>query len=450
MVVFGLVFFVAVPQRFAALRIPLAPIPDTSTGTASATRRSMHADSADSLVWAEDEMTLWGDHEVGALPESIPGRSAFLKWHELFRRSGDLVDETEMLESQRSRFLEKNELEEVKWRVQNVSAGSSRTHPFVPAAKKCGVNPGLHLNYSDGRIHYKETKTAPPGKHRKHKKRTYVTTEYDIPMDSTNNSTSFESTFGSLSVFRDKWIYMHGDSTMRQQCQTFVEAVVGTKTDFYEFKECMRNGSSCPSGSKAYTFQTHQAYDWEFHYFGPPWFYHPEKTVSFYFPSLNATLTCDWKFHIFRRYDRWLLKRRFQLEAPDLYIVSPGLHDCFWRYPAGLGGGYHALEADTLMEYLSAFMPDRTKLMWLSAQISTGGNVAGCVKDVNAAARQAAVKHSVTFIDRGNFTGELAQIAHDYPRIREHISRDYMHFEEPFTRIIFRHLLEASRCVLSN
>lgn len=72
---------------------------------------------------------------------------------------------------------------------------------------------------------------------------------------------------------------------MRQQCQSFVEALIGTQTDFGEFKECMRSGSSCPSSPQVHTFQTKQAFDWEFHYSGPKWFYHPDKTLSMYFPS---------------------------------------------------------------------------------------------------------------------------------------------------------------------
>lgn len=125
----------------------------------------MYADSAGSRVWEDDEMTLWGDHDVGAIPESIPGRSAFRKWGGLFRKTGDLDDdhddENDMLECQRWRFLEKNELEKETWRIQNVSAGRSRSHPLGSAAMTCGANHAPHLSYSDGRVHYKDTTLAP-------------------------------------------------------------------------------------------------------------------------------------------------------------------------------------------------------------------------------------------------------------------------------------------------
>lgn len=87
--------------------------------------------------------------------------------------------------------------------------------------------------------------------------------------------------------------------------------------------------------------------------------------------------------------------------------------------------------------------------MWLSAQISIG-NDPSCVKSVNAAARQAAVKHSVTFVDRENFTGELKHLVDGDPSIKRKLSRDGMHYEAPFTGIIFQYLSESVRCVLNS
>jgi hypothetical protein len=372
------------------------------------------------------------------VPESIPGSSAFSSWSDLIERTGDLDDETEILQAQKFRMISTSELEEEKKRVMN-GAGRTRTQPLGSAATmNCGASPALHLDYSDGRIHYEDTTS------------TYPTT-VDIPLQS--NEQLLDLSPGILSAFRDKWIYVHGDSTTRQQCQHFVGAMLNVRVEFEEFKECMRGhgNASCPDADMRNNAA--QPLDWDFLYTGSKYNAgENEHTLSMYVRKLNTTFTCDWKMNTFRRYDRWLLKKRFQLEAPDLYIVSAGLHECFWPSSLKMGGAYHALQAETLFEYLSAFLPAKTKLVWLSGQRCIKANYEQglCLKTVNAAARQLAAKHDVAFVDRENFTSEIANIVNDNPKIRCHISDDGIHLKMSFTEITFRYLSQASQCLLNS
>jgi hypothetical protein len=235
---------------------------------------------------------------------------------------------------------------------------------------------------------------------------------------------------------------------MRQQCQAFVGAMLNTSVDFDAFKDCTRyGGSSCPDAEYVLA---ELPLDWEYWYPGPK---NRDKahTLSMYVRSLNATVTCDWKMHAFRKYDRWLLKKRFQLEAPDLYLVSPGLHDCFWTGSLNMGDSYHALQVETFLEYLNAFLPDKTRLVWLSAQrwISLNSEQEQCTKTLNAAAKQSAAKHSVAFVDREAFTSGVAHIVSDNPKIRCHVCDDGIHLKSSFTEVVYHYLSEASRCVLT-
>jgi hypothetical protein len=413
------VVLLTVRQELAALGLSIASVPTNPR-----------------LQWADDEMRSWKPYNMRKVPESIPGSSAFLTWSDLFKRSGDLADETETLKAQQSRFITPAELEHEKGRVMNGEAGRSRTHPLGSAATmNCGASPNLRLSYSGGQIHYEDTTS------------TYPTT-VDIPLQT--DKQLFEPSSDILSVFRDKWIYIQGDSTTRQQCQHFVGAMLNVSVDFEDFKDCVRNdGSTCPNTDLRNNIE--QPRDWEFLYKGPGYGAN-EHTLTMYVRRLNTTLTCDWKMHAFRRYDRWLLKQRFQLEAPDLYIVSAGLHDCFWAGSLNMGGAYHALQAETFLEYLNAFLPDKTKFIWLSAQqsISLNYDQGQCIKSINGAARQSAAKHSVAFVDRENFTSEIANMVNDNHKIRCHVSNDGIHLKPAFTEITFRYLSEASRCLLRN
>ena len=76
--------------------------------------------------------------------------------------------------------------------------------------------------------------------------------------------------------------------------------------------------------------------------------------------------------HAFREYDRWLITRRFSTIAPDVLIVSTGLHDCYWNESLALGAEYHAAQTRAYLSFLSAYLPKKTRLIWLSAQMSMG------------------------------------------------------------------------------
>jgi hypothetical protein len=409
-----------VSQQVAALRVSDAPVRTDPP-----------------LQGADDKMRFWKLHK-GKVPESIPGSSAFSTWSDLIERTGDLDDETDILQAQKSRMISTAELEEEKRRVMNGEAGRSRSHPLGSAAtKNCGASPALHLDYDgDGRIHYEDTTS------------TYPTT-VDIPLQPKEQL--FSPSPDLLSAFRDKWIYVHGDSTSRQQCQHFVGALLNIRIEFDEFKDCMRYGSRCPDVD----MQNHaeQPLDWDFLYTGSK--YHAggnEHTLTMYVRRLNTTFTCDWKMNSFRRYDRWLLKKRFHLEAPDLYIVSAGLHECAWPASLEMGGAYHALQVETFFEYLSAFLPAKTNIVWLSAQLSIKTNPENqvCLNTVNEAARQSAAKHDVAFVDRENFTTEIVGLVYNHPKIRCHITDDGIHLKMAFTEITYHYLSEASRCLLTS
>jgi hypothetical protein len=116
-----------------------------------------------------------------------------------------------------------------------------------------------------------------------------------------------------------------------------------------------------------------------------------------------------------------------------------------------MGGSYHALQVETFLEYLNAFLPDKTRLVWLSAQrsISLNSEQEQCTKTLNAAAKQSAAKHSVAFVDREAFTSGVAHIVSDNPKIRCHVCDDGIHLKPSFTEVVYHYLSEASRCVLT-
>jgi len=242
-----------------------------------------------------------------------------------------------------------------------------------------------------------------------------------------------------------------------------VVANVSTGDDWHVFKECVEKGKpdTCPKGLSYVLLK--QPQDWEFHYMPlPEWNYtrkgfhwgRNEHTLSLYIPSLNTTLTFDWKMNIFRKYDRWLLKKRFQLQAPDLYITSPGMHDCSWELSRKMGPAYHALQAETFFEYLDAFLPDETRLLWLSAQQSVdssrwgGEDHRNCLSAVNTAARKLAAARSVTFVDREPLTRTFSTFAETHPDLM--VSQDGLHYEPPFNQLVFHYLAEAGQCLMNS
>jgi len=447
----------ASPLRHAALRFPTesaAPADHVSTESASSPRPS--ADSMpewndDFMAQMTDENPWTGDIQSNAdrsIPHLIPGLTAFdFNWWGKLRNAvedhtGNIDEtETEVLTAQLSRFLTARETEEEKQRVINGQAGRSRSRPLgSSAAKACGASPSL-LSWqsdSDGKIHL-ETSDHP--------------SRLSIPLERTD--ARFDGGSERFSAFRDKWIYMHGDSTLRQQCQAFVEVVANVSAGHDDFKECMRSGgATCPKGLSY--VHVKQPQDWEFRYGGFTMWGKHGRTLSLYIPSLNTTLTCDWKMHIFRKYDRWLLKKRFQLQAPDLYIVSPGMHDCSWDRSREMGPAYHALQAETFFEYLDAFLPDETRLVWLSAQQSANFKPGGgeehqnCISAVNTAARKLAAERSVTFVDREPLTRNFSTLAETHADMMSSVSQDGLHYTATFNQVVFHYIAEAAQCLMNS
>jgi len=461
MVGIGALLLLAAPLRHAALRLPnesAAPADHVSTESASSARPG-----ADSMPqWHDDFMAQMTDEipwtrgiqqsESKGHPDWIPGLTAFefKPWAKLRNavehHAGSIEEtETEVLEAQRSRFLTASETQEEKRRVISGQVGRSRSRPLgSAAAKACGASPSLSwLNYSDGKLQFEDSTSHHPSR-------------LSIPLERTD--VRFDGGSERFSALRDKWIYMHGDSTLRQQCQAFVEVVanISAGKDWKDFRECMRKGKPdhCPKDGLPYVLVKHPP-KWEFEYHGLLWGQN-ERTLSLYIPSMNTTLTCDWKMNLFRKYDRWLLKKRFQFQAPDLYITSPGMHDCSWDLSRKMGAAYHALQAETFFEYLDAFLPDETRLLWLSAQQSVKSEERGgeehrnCISAVNTAARKLAAERSVTFVDREPLTRNFSTFAETHPDQTSEVSQDGLHYEAPFNQAVFHYLAEAGQCLMNS
>ena len=187
-------------------------------------------------------------------------------------------------------------------------------------------------------------------------------------------------------ALRGRWIYFMGDSTMRQDYAYLLNALRrqvrqqhGQEThtsplSFDRMKAVARGQLRFDEGSNASTSMCHslqQPSDWEYHYPGPVYGVN-EMTTTFRLHDANLTLTFDWKMHVFRRYDRWLLSRRFARAAPDVLVVSAGLHDCFWNESRALGPEYHKEQVRAYLAFLAAHLPASTELLWASAQVSIG------------------------------------------------------------------------------
>lgn len=372
--------------------------------------------------------------------------STALPWEELFTAAGDLDDESPVLQSQGARMLTSEELLEQERLLATGDAGRPRGSPLGSArAAACGAHPQPYWTSLGPRgrwLRYNDTES-----------------EYPLQVDFRINTNAFvlHSSAQDLSALRDKWVYMYGDSTMRQQCQDLAERLsdIAAPSSNEEFRKCQQ--IACPiQGATGYS--TTWPLDWEWHYHcgsgspDPAWNI-TKTTATWFWQAWNLTLTCDWKMHIFRRHDRWLLKRRFALEAPDIFIVTAGMHDCSWKVPLDMGREYNALQVRVLFGYLNAFLPATTKLLWLSAQLTI--NQAGnrlfqkCISGVNDAARTEAIAHNVTFVDKEHITGRLIKLLDQRSSLGEHLSRDGTHFKPFVHEIVGHYLLRASSCLLA-
>ena len=195
---------------------------------------------------------------------------------------------------------------------------------------------------------------------------------------------------------RDRWIYVAGDSTLRQQFGLILEhlrrhsslRLHNRSHDELSFDQLravtrgeVRYADAAAMASRSFNGTNEsnlvqcrsipQPTDWEYRYPGPT-IGPNEKTTSMRLREENVTLTFDWKMHVFRRYDRWLLTRRFARTAPDVLVISAGVHDCFWNESHSLGPEHHRQEALAALSYLAAHLPSTTELVWVSAPVNVG------------------------------------------------------------------------------
>lgn len=312
-----------------------------------------------------------------------------------------------------------------------------------------------------------------------------------------------ERHWASRQRLRDRWIYMLGDSTMRQLFGHLVDVLRQRGPEgqaaisFEQLKSMARSEADFNVSGVRQCPTLHQPAGWDYRYPGPS-FGKNEKTTTLHLPDRNLTLTFDWKMHIFRRYDRWLLKRRFASAAPDVLIVSPGLHDCAWNESNALGPEYHALQARTLVSLLTALLPPSTELVWMSAQVglrpySNGRlpphdslsarlarasqfTVQGtahlrCIQALNRVGAEAGATGTgqLTFVDRERVTRDIAHLAvHGRGRSRHNdgeataswqppdtaeersllLTSDGTHYQSNVIRVLGHYLRSALGCVM--
>lgn len=282
-------------------------------------------------------------------------------------------------------------------------------------------------------------------------------------------------------VFRDRWVYVHGDSTMRQVCCELVKLLSNVVYSFEEFKNLVRQkvdfvGAPDRNNAAMSWCTVEQPKNWEFRHGAcenltwcqcdpverceytcndPPC--NPnigvnEMTSQWYFSKLNMTLTFDWKARAFQRYDRWLLRRRFAARAPDLYIFTAGMHDCFWPATRHLGPEYQVAQLEALFDYVAAFMPNTTRVIWMPGQFSRirlgakGYDV--CLEAVNSAARREAAVHGFTLVDRDRLLRSLLALVKEHKDLGWYLDIDGVHFLDYVQVIIRQYLLSAIVCVL--
>eukprot|EP00040_Diaphanoeca_grandis_P017641 m.92384 g.92384 ORF g.92384 m.92384 type:complete len:483 (-) comp26541_c0_seq1:346-1794(-) len=255
-----------------------------------------------------------------------------------------------------------------------------------------------------------------------------------LPKWSQNYKTSEDIEAELLSKIRNKVVVFAGDSTLRQQFGHFWSArldamptpTVTEDSAFQWLKNLTRDmlpHDSAPNASHlplGHICNTPQPSDWEFHYTGgesDAGYRQNEHTTSVYFEKHNATLVFDFKKHTFTRMDRWRIAKRYGTphQAPDVLIVSPGLHDCFWSGSIDLGTMYHANAAKAFLAYTAAHLPAQTQLIWLSTQIPparvTSQKYLRCVQTINAVAQAESLENGwFTYVDQTALTRVVGNV----------------------------------------
>jgi hypothetical protein len=384
----------------------------------------------------------------------------------LLKVVGDLNDETELEDAQRTRFLS---LDELKSMHEPVRSSQRRTQKLAPpqllesalgrktsqgtppsgtslSQERCGVSPdpSWSLSSTGHELLYEDRTSAHPMR-------------ITIPVMHGERWVLPGPSHADLEQIRNKWVYFHGESTIRQQCKNFVDQLSkkSAPTPLLNFTMNVRYGH-------ADHCSVEQPHNWEYHYHGtsgvdPTWsvFDLNEASGTWFFNETNTTLTCDWKMHTFRRYDRWLLKKMFAAKAPDMYIVGTGLHDCFWQVPRAMGDEYNALQTRIFFRYLVDFLPETTKLVWLSTQKLVRPwldppSHNKCVEAINGAVREelnTLTNRDVLFVDRERLTSTLVDLAGEVNQsLSKFVSFDGVHFSNFMPEIIGQYLWRAISC----
>ena len=323
-------------------------------------------------------------------------------WESLFAAAGDVEPETAAEAAMPKRFLTVSELNTLR---TSYATGPHRLplaerQAFTP--RECNVHRSLQMTEANAK-HLAETPllasqvVAPAG---------------TLP--------------GLRDRIRGRWIYMYGDSTLRQQAGFLLRHLSTSDTagthplSFAKLKECTRGalgedlcGASCNS------VQNTDA--WEHSYPGPRLNLN-ERTTTWQFADDNVTLTFDWKSTAFRKWDRWLLSKRFGqglgADVPDQIIMEFGVHDCYYAGSQGKnvdpvngdGDAYHRATTKAMLAYYAANLPPTTQLVILSPQHLAVDNYKhewypSCAKAITETlAEEAAAGGWFTFVDRLELT----------------------------------------------
>jgi hypothetical protein len=397
---------------------------------------------------------------------SAPG---CMHWKQLLKAVGDLDDETQLEDAQRTRFLTLDELKSIH---EPLKLNQRRTRKFAssqsletvlgrkpaladvklmggppPSQERCGASPdpAWTLSSTGNELLYEDRASAHPMR-------------ATIPVMDGERWVLEGPSHADLEKIRNKWVYFHGESTIRQQCKNFVDQLSkkAAPTPVLNFTMSIRYG-----GADHCTIE--QPHNWEYHYQGsggvdPTWsvFDLNEAAATWFFSELNTTLTCDWKMHTFRRYDRWLLKKMFAAKAPDVYIWGMGLHDCFWKVPRAMGDEYNAMQARIFVRYLADFLPESTRLMWLSTQKLLRPwldppSYDKCVEAINSGVLEELAmraNRNMLFVDRdrvsSSLLGDLARKSNQ--SLNKFVSLDGVHLANFIPEIIGQYLWRAITC----
>ena len=193
----------------------------------------------------------------------------------------------------------------------------------------------------------------------------------------------------------NRWLYLHGDSTMRQlfgevsRLRPDAESV-----SFDQARDAFRN---CAHQNRTAYVPAPK---------DPNPCFKNERTCHQKFGSRtylgeNITITLDWKHFMYEDYDRTLLYEFEEKRSPDLFIISPGLHDC-WHYPTDVA--WHISQLRRLMAHIDR-LPKSTTVVYVDATpfIRVDGNHDGhfeCIKDLNRAAQLLAAERGMLFFSR--------------------------------------------------